>query len=49
MKFEFNRLFSARVIAGAVGVTVFLLIFAFIVPVVDSTSPFNSIRGQRLP
>jgi hypothetical protein len=30
MKFEFDRLFSARVIAGAVGVTVFLLILAFI-------------------
>lgn len=34
--------------AGAVTVLVVLLVFAFIVPIVDSTSPYLSVRGERL-
>jgi peptide/nickel transport system permease protein len=47
--FQFvRRLLSDPRGAGAVAVLTVLLTFAFIIPLVDTTSPFESVRGERL-
>ena len=44
----FRRLLRDPRGAGALALLVALLVFAFIVPLVVTTSPFESVRGQRL-